>query len=127
MNKKQSKNIKIASFSATEQVRTFNRADIYASKMIADKFMVKIEGRVAPSRGIASEGFQRETLEGMIGYDSWGYPLQFMVKKNPINPSKGTLVIWSAGADSKLETDRDMIAENHKNFNGDDFGKTYKF
>lgn len=146
MTKKQSKNVKVASFSVmalsfcafmmflntknkpmTETAKAFERAEIYAAKMIEDKFVIKTQSPGTFGRGLASENYGQEVLEGPVGLDPWGYPFQFLVKKNPTNPDKGTLVIWSAGADNKFETDRDMVAENPTSYNGDDFGKTYTF
>lgn len=146
MTKQQSKNVKIASFSvmalcfsafmiflntqnkpATEMTKAFERTEIYAKKMIADKFIIKTKSPNSFGRGLASTEYGQEVLEGPVGLDPWGHPFQFLVKKNPKDSAKGTLVIWSAGADNKLETDRDMIAEDHTTFSGDDFGKTYRF
>jgi len=146
MTKEQSKNVKVASFSVmalsfcafmmflntqnqpmTDTARAFQRTEIYAAKMIEDKFVIKTKNPSSFGRGLASTEYGQEVLEGPVGLDPWGYPFQFLVKRNPTNPEKGTLVIWSAGADNKFETDRDMVAENHSSYNGDDFGKTYNF
>gem|GEM_PF-3143131 len=146
MTKKQSKNIKVASFSVvalsfcafmmflntqnqpvTEMTKAFERTEIYAAKMIKDKFIIKTKSPSTFGRGLASTEYGQEVLEGPVGLDPWGYPFQFLVKKNPKDSKKGTLVIWSAGADNRLETNRDMIAEDHTSFSGDDFGKTYIF
>lgn len=146
MGQNQTKNIKLASFSVLalsfvalmvflsnqkplhpEQAQAFKRTDHYASQLIEAKFMVKTESNIRPQRGLASVNFTQEALEGPVGLDPWGYTFNYLVKKDSKNPNKGVLVIWSSGADNKLETTRDMIAENHSSFLGDDFGKAYPF
>lgn len=145
MTKTQTRNIKAASFSVlalcfcslmvfltqqnqvpTTQSRALDRAQIYASKMIDSEFIIKT--KVAPvGRGLASAAYGQEVLEGPVGLDPWGHPFNFLVKKDPKNNSKGVVILWSAGPDNKLETSRDMVAEDHLAFAGDDFGKAYPF
>jgi len=146
MTKKQSKNVKIASFSVmalcfcslmvflngqdpmnTDQAQAFERAEIYATQMIKNKFMVDTKNANIRGRSLASVTNGSEVLEGPVGLDPWGYPFNFLVKKNAQNPEQGVVVIWSRGADNKLETSRDMIAQDHTRFSGDDFGKVYTF
>lgn len=107
------------------QAKALNRAEIYANKLIDAKFRTQSE-TPTPARGLASAEYGQEVLEGPIGIDPWGKSFSFLVKKNTDNKS-GVVVLWSAGADNKLETTRDMISEDHVNFKGDDFGKAYSF
>ena len=96
--------------------------------MIKDQFTVKAQKQPTSfGRGLASTSPGQEVLEGPVGLDPWGYPYQFLVKKDSANPEKGVVVIWSAGADNKMERSRDTVAKNHTEFNGDDFGKAYPF
>jgi hypothetical protein len=146
MDKTQTRNIKVASFSVltlcfcslmvflsqqnrplTVQERAMERAEIYADRMIEAKFMIESKNPGRAVRGLASTTYGQEVLEGPVGLDPWGHPFNFLVKKDPKQNSKGVLIIWSAGEDSKLETTRDMIAEDHTSFMGDDFGKAFKY
>lgn len=145
MNNTQTKKVKAASFSVlalcfcslmmfltkqnqpvTIQAKALNRAEIYATRLIEAKFQVQTDAHHKQMRGLASAGYGQEALEGPVGIDPWGKSFNFLVKKNADNKT-GVVVLWSAGADNKLETTRDMISEDHINFNGDDFGKAYSF
>ncbi|MGH1468081.1 MAG: hypothetical protein ACRBBP_04255 [Bdellovibrionales bacterium] len=145
MDKKQTRNVKVASFSVlalcfcslmvfltqqsqppTIQAKALERAQIYATRMIDSKFMVSTDAPRA-IRGLASTAYGQEVLEGPVGLDPWGHPFNFLVKKDSQNNKTGVVIVWSAGPDNKLDTTRDMIAEDHKSFTGDDFGKAYSF
>lgn len=145
MDKKQTRNIKAASFSVlalcfcslmiflsqqnqtpTIQAKAFERAQIYVSRMVESKFMIQTDAPRA-IRGLASATYGQEVLEGPVGLDPWGHPFNFLVKKNPQDSTKGVVIMWSAGPDNKLETSRDMISEDHTSFAGDDFGRAFKF
>ncbi len=145
MNKTQIKNIKIASFfvltlcfcslmvflnqqnqTLTIQAKALNRAKIYANKMIQSKFIVE-STKPRAFRGLASNDYEQEILEGPVGLDPWGHPFHFLVKKDSVNKNTGVVVIWSTGPNNKLETSKDIITKNHKSFKGDDFGKAYSF
>ena len=109
-----------------------NVGPIQVSNVAKDEFGLDIptelvplpsKGRIYPSD---SPLYGQEALEGPVGLDPWGKSFSFLVKKNSDNKT-GVVVLWSAGADSKLETTRDMVSEDHVNFKGDDFGKAYSF
>lgn len=152
MNSKQSKNLRYASISiltlcfcsfvvflsnqkqeSSDQANAYKRMNHYAQEMIERSFQINPELMEIenPGRGLASVGestqYSPELLEGPVGLDPWGRPFHFLVKKNPQNPKVGQIVIWSAGEDSRLETTRDMVAEDHTSFSGDDFGKVIPF
>lgn len=146
MDKKQTRNIKFASFSIlalsfcslmifltqqnqtpTIQAKALERAQIYATKMIDAKFTTKASAPARVKRNLASTTNKQKLLEGPVGLDPWGHPFNFLVKKDSTNNNAGLVVVWSAGPNNKLETSRDMIAKDHQAFTGDDFGKAYPF
>jgi len=108
--------------------KAFERVDVYAQKLIEKKFIEEdVINNGQPTRSLASAVYKNEKLDGLVGMDPWGHPFQYFVKKDQKNSNEGVLVIWSKGPDNKLDTSMDDVADNHKIFNGDDFGKTIKF
>ncbi len=148
MDQKQIKNLKLSSFAVlslcfcslmvffaqqnkplTLADKAMLRADVHVQKLIKSKFMIETEQPVnKATRGLASAEttFRVEALEGPVGIDPWGHPFQYLVKKDPRNLGHGSVIIWSGGEDRAFQTNRDMIAAG-ESFEGDDFGKTYKF
>lgn len=109
------------------QERALSRASIHAERLIEKKFMV--EGIKVPqvlSRGLASESYTNQALEGPIGFDPWGTPFKYLVQKNSKSPQKGLVILWSAGPDKMFQTTRDYIASGRR-YEGDDFGQAYPF
>lgn len=150
MNNKQKQQVKISSFlvlcvcfsallvflserqetqnGGTLTQKAFKRVDIYAQALIEKKFIEEeVVNTVQATRSLASAVYKNEKLDGQVGMDPWGHPFQYFVKKDQTNSKEGVLIIWSKGADNKLDTSMDDIADNHKVFNGDDFGKEIKF
>lgn len=111
----------------TDITKAFERAQIYATQMIKSDFMVDTDSANIRGRSLASVRTGAEVLEGPIGLDPWGYPFNFLVKKNSKDPSKGVVIVWSGGPDNKLETTTAMVSADHTKFKGDDFGKVYPF
>ncbi len=145
MNNTQTRNIKIVSFFVLTlcfcslmvflnqqnqisiiQIKALNRAQIYVNRMVESGFMVK-SSKPRISRGLASITYEQEFLAGFVGLDPWGHPFNFLVKKDPINKDTGIIIVWSLGANNKLETSKDMVFKDHESFKGDDFGKAYLF
>lgn len=148
MNQQQTRNLKLMSFAVLSLCfcslmvffaqqnkplslaeKALKRADLHAKNLIDTKFIIETEQpNSINNRGLASAetSFRQEALEGPVGLDPWGRPFKYLVKKDSKNYGHGELIIWSGGADGDFQTQRDSIVSGQR-FEGDDFGKTYKF